>query len=266
MSELADKLDKLLSHKQSVNLQVYTLGKFEVYRAEELISAKGWGRDRTIQLFQYLVTARSRRAMHKESILDRLWESDNDQHFKIAMHGVNKTLEPNRESRTDPKYIIRQGVTYQLNLNDIWIDVEELDQCIELGNASLDIDEESASKAYRHAIGLYEGIYLPNRIYEDWSSDERERVQMMVLGAIVNLGELVLKSNPLESIRLADQALQIDRTWEEAYRIKMEAYLTKGNRPMVIKTYNQCKEVLEEDFGIEPLPETQTIFEKIMSL
>ncbi|PSR11222.1 MAG: transcriptional regulator, partial [Bacteroidetes bacterium] len=76
----------------------------------------------------------------------------------------------------------------------------------------------------------------------------------------------LLASNPLESIRLAQQALLIDHTWEDAYRIQMKAYLQKGNRPMAIKTFQTCEQVLDEEFGILPLPETRNLWKAIMSV
>ena len=231
-----------------------------------MLSNKDWGRDKTIQLFQFLLTARHRRALHKEQIVDQLWEEiDNaNQTFKVAMHGINKTLEPNRKSRTPPKYIQRQGITYRLNLEEIWLDAAALEIYIKLGNEALLQTPSNAIQAYQKAIDLYKGIYLPNRLYEDWSSAERERIQLLVLNTIISLGELLVKKNPLESIRLAQEALLIDTTWEEAYRLQMEAYLQKGNRPMAIKTYRKCESVLEKEFGIAPLPETKTLLKNCL--
>ena len=57
-------------------------------------------------------------------------------------------------------------------------------------------------------------------------------------------------------------ATNSDQT-QSTYRIQMEAYLEKGNRPMAIKTYQTCEKILEEEFGIEPLPETQLLLRKI---
>lgn len=265
MNELEQKISTLLEHKNSAEIRVQTLGGFQVWRGDEVISPKEWGRDKTIQLFEFFVTARHRRGLHKEQIVDRLWEESTDQNFKVALHGINKTLEPHRKSRTEPKYISRQGLTYQLNLKEVWIDVQALEDFIEIGNISVLENPEIAKKAYREAVNLYHGIYLPNRLYEDWSSAERERIQVLVLNAFIALGELLVEENPVESIRLAQKALQIDSAWEDAYRIQMEAYYEKGNRPMAIKTYRQCEEVLEEEFGVKPLPETRKLLEKITS-
>lgn len=270
MIAIEDQIESLLAKRASVTIQVQTLGNFQVWRSDEPVSSKEWGREATTQLFQFLVTNRHRHGLHKEQIIDRIWGDvdmkSGQQYFKVALHGVNKILEPDRKSRSESKYIIRQGATYQLKLEDVWVDVEALDQFIALGNQSLVENTKLARKAYREALDLYQGIYLPNRLYEDWSSEERERIQLLTLGAFISLSELLIKENPLESVRLTQQALQIDNTWEDAYRIQMEAYLEKGNRPMAIKTFQQCERVLEEEFGIEPLPETRRLFRKIKDI
>lgn len=265
-----DIITNIQTKKDAASLQVQTMGIFQVWREGELIGPKEWGRDKSMQLFQFLITSRHHRALHKEQIIDRIWEDIDmkagEQNFKVAQHGMNKALEPNRKSRTEPKYITRQGVTYQLNLSEIWIDTDALEQYISIGNQLLSENAAIAIKAYRAAIDLYHGTYLPNRLYEDWSSGERERLQVLVLGAFINLSELILETQPMESVRLCQQALLIENTWEDAYRIQMEAYLKKGNRPMAIKTYRQCEQVLDKEFGVKPLPETKALYQKIIHL
>jgi len=267
MSQAAELLQSLVQTKENSEIQIETFGQFNVYRKGELITPKEWGRDRTTQLLQFFVTARNRRALPKEQIADRIWEDvagkSIDQTFKVALHGINKNLEPNRKSRTEPKYMIRQGMTYQMNTQAMWLDVEVFEQLVKLGNEQLGADESISKDAYKNAIDLYKGVYLPSRAYEDWTSSERERLQLLALGAIITYAELLVKDNPLESIRLSQQALQIDHAWEDAYRVQMEAYFNKGNRPMAIKTYKKCEKILDEEFGIGPLPETKALLSKI---
>ncbi len=269
MDSIELQISALINHRNSAAIQVQTLGIFQVWCDGVLIPTKNWGREATLQLFQYLVTARHRGSLRKEQIIDRIWEDLDGkagaQNFKVALHGLNKALEPNRPTRTEPKYILRQGVTYQLNLSDIWIDVDAVENFIALGNQALDPHPQLAETAYREALALHQGAYLPNRLYEDWSSEERENIQVLTLGAMVTLGELLLESNPMESIRLSQQALQIDHAWEDAYRVQMAAYFQKGNRPQAIKSFQKCKAVLEEEFGIGPLPETKKLLELIKS-
>ena len=263
-----NQLQTLLDKQQSAQIKVQTLGNFHVWKGGQLLSSKDWGRDKSVQLFQFFVTARHRKALHKEQILDRLWEEDGekgDQTFKVALHGLNKALEPDRKSHSEARYISRIGLAYQLNVEDMWIDADVFENLIAIGNQTFLEQPILAQTAYRMAISLYQGAYLPDRIYEDWSCDERERLQVLALGAFTTLSELIIQDNPMESIRLSQQALLIDAAWEDAYRIQMEAYFIKGNRPMAIKTYQQCEKVLDEEMGIDPLPETQKLYKKIIN-
>jgi DNA-binding SARP family transcriptional activator len=258
----------LRSKYEQAPVRVQTLGNFQVWREGEVVTKKDWGRDKTIQLFQFFVTARHRKAMHKEQIMDRLWEEDGesgDQNFKVALHGVNKVLEPNKKSHAEARFVLRQGLTYQLNTEEIWIDSDALESYIAIGNQAFVSDPMLAQTAYREALALQKGSYLPDRIYEDWSCDERERLQVLILGALITLAGMLVQDNPMESIRLSQQALLIDTAWEDAYRIQMEAYLQKGNRPMAIKTYQQCEKILHDEMGIQPLPETRKIYQQILS-
>ncbi|WP_397447249.1 bacterial transcriptional activator domain-containing protein [Polaribacter sp. R77954] len=266
MLDFLQQLNELNSFCKNALIRIETLGNFVVWRNQQKIENKEWGRDKTIQLLQYLVSYRQRNALHKEKIMDSLWEDWNDRDFKVALHGINKTLEPNRPSRTEPIYIIRQGVSYQIDLEKVWIDVEALEKYIIIGNKSFGCDNQIAKQAYQNAIQLYKGSYLPNRIYEDWTSEEREKSQLLILGAYITLAEILLDENPLESIRLAQNALNIDSAWEDAYRIQMKAYIAKGNRPQAIKTYMKCEVILEEEYGISPLPETKKLLQEIESI
>ncbi|MFN4147827.1 MAG: BTAD domain-containing putative transcriptional regulator [Runella sp.] len=263
---LEERLQAIETHQKNARIHVQTLGSFQVWREGIAVSPKEWGRSKTVELFEFLITNRHRKALHKEQILDRLWEEDletGDPVFKVALHGINKVLEPNRKSHADTQYITRQGLAYQLNLEMLWVDADALEAYIAIGNQALIEHPDLAQRAFRKAIDLHSGIYLPDRLYEDWPCDERERLQVLTLGAMVTLSELLLHENPLESVRLTQQALLIDPTWEDAYRIQMQAYFQKGNRPMALKTYEQCEKVLKAEFGITPLPETRQLYQKI---
>ncbi|MGB6154235.1 MAG: bacterial transcriptional activator domain-containing protein [Pricia sp.] len=265
-TELQIQLAEYRRFQLEAPIKFQTLGQFALWRDGEKVSSKDWGRDKTVQLIQYLISYRNKHALHKEHIMDHLWEDGDDRDFKVALHGINKVLEPNRPSRTEAKYVERQGVTYQLNLDLVWIDTDAIEKYIMLGNKALDSLSDIAQEAYENAIKLYQGAYLPNRIYEDWSSEEREKIKILILGALVNLAELVVIANPMESVRLTQQAIAIEPTWEDAYRIQMQAYIAKGNRPQALRTYQKCADILQGEYGIAPLPATKNLLKEIEAI
>ncbi len=270
MSLPENHIETILKRKEETPLKIDTLGYFQVMLQNQIIPDSQWKRDIAVQLFQFFITIRNQRALHKEQIIYQLWgdvsQEAGSRNFKAALHNILKVIEPDKPSRSPSQYIIRQGLTYRFNKEAIWIDIDCLDELITFGNQELHQNPSLAATAYQHAAELYQGIYLPNRIYEDWAAEERERIQVLVLGAMMTLAKFKIKENPMESIRLAKRTLSIDATWEDAYRIQMEAYMEEGNRPMAVRAYRQCQQILQKEFEIDPLPETKALFKKISEI
>ncbi|MFK7908876.1 MAG: BTAD domain-containing putative transcriptional regulator [Chitinophagales bacterium] len=270
MNPIENPIETILKRKEETTLRIETLGYFQLALKDQILPDSQWKRDIAVQLFQFFITIRNQRSLHKEQIIYRLWGNVSPEagsrNFKAALHNILKVIEPNKPSRSPSEYIIRQGLTYRFNKEQVWIDIDCLDELIIFGNQHLKENPKLAATAYQHATELYQGIYLPNRIYEDWAAEERERIQVLVLGAMMTLAKLKVKENPMESIRLAKRTLSIDSTWEDAYRIQMEAYMEEGNRPMAVRAYRQCQQILQKEFEIDPLPETKALFRKISEL
>lgn len=261
----SSSIDQLIQSKDTKSLVVNTLGTFEVYLDNKNISRKTWGRDKTVQLFQFLLANYSRMALHKEKIIDRIWEdigSDND--FKVALHGLNKVLNPNKKNRSESRFIIRQGQTYHLDMQNVWLDTHVFQELVKIGNQSVQDQPQKAIKAYQNALNLYHGSFLPERVYEDWSSAERERLQLLAMNTYISLGNLIINEQTDEVIRLMEEALSIDPLWENAYRLKMKAFMINGNRPQAILTFHKCEDILKEEFNVSPLPETKTLYKNII--
>ncbi|MBU0490709.1 MAG: bacterial transcriptional activator domain-containing protein [Chloroflexi bacterium] len=247
-------------------LRVQTLGGFCVWRDGVEIAPTAWGREKALHLFQFFVTVRGQ-YLHKEQIIDRLWPDldleRGDRDFKVALNAVSSVLEPARRPRTELRFVQRRELAYGLNTAETWIDADAFEAAVAAGNRALPGDVAAAIAHYRTAIDLYAGDYLLERRYEDWSSAERERLQVLALGTMTTLADLLVNRSPLESVRLAQRVLATDPAWEAAYRTQMRAYMAQGNRPLALRTYQQCVEALDEEFRVEPLPETHELYEEI---
>lgn len=253
---------------QPAALRIQTLGSFRVWLRGKELDSPNWQREKALHLFQFFITMRRQGPLHKEDIINRLWpdldSEEGDRDFKVALYAVNKVLEPNRKPRTAPHFIQRFELTYGLNLDDVWIDADAFENAV--ATASQATDAEAAIAHHQEAVTLYQGDYLPERRYEDWCSFERERLQVLALGSMTALAELLVERSPLESIRLTQHVLTIDPVWENAYRTQMRAYLVQGNRPLAIKTYRRCVATLQQELNIDPLPETEALYRQIVNL
>lgn len=238
------------------------MGGLRAWRDGVEIPTSAWGREKALALFEFFITLR-RRPMQKEAIVERLWpelDADaGDRDFRVALNAMQKALEPDRGRRGESRFVRREGLAYALNMQMVSVDADVFEGLIAQASGLYLRDTLRAIEAYAHGVALYRGDYLPDRLYDDWSSAERERLQTLALGSMTRLASLLLTRDTLESLRLARRVIAIEPAWEDAYRVEMQAHLAQGNPAMAIKTYRECERVLRDEFGFEPLPETRSL-------
>ncbi|HYG59615.1 MAG TPA: bacterial transcriptional activator domain-containing protein, partial [Symbiobacteriaceae bacterium] len=250
-------------------LRLRTLGPFLVWRGRQEISAREWQREKARQLLQLFVTHR-RHLLQKEQVIELLWpEADADtafRDFKVALNALYNALEPNRTARSGSFYMLRQGSAYGLNLaSGFWLDADEFESLVSRGLAlGARGQEEEAVRQLRQALDLYQGDFLEDVPYEDWCTEERERLQVLYLRAAEWLAQYCSRLEDYQGcIHLCDCILARDPCWEEAYRLLMFSYYRIGNRAMAMRVYDKCALALEHELGIKPMPATQQLFDRI---
>jgi DNA-binding SARP family transcriptional activator len=251
-------------------LYVQTLGRFAVWQDGERLPDTAWKRDKARQLFQYLLTNRRRFKM-KEQMVDDLWpELDPgraDRDFKVALNALNDALQPNRPPRSLSAYLTRQGASYGLSSSaPLRIDTAEFESGLAAASRAERTGREQAITLYQGVLGLYHGDYLPETIYNDWASAERERLVALFLTGATRLAGLLYEEQAIvEMVIWAQRVIAIDPCWEEAYRLLMRGHMANGNRPLALRIYKQCRQALDEELGIEPMAETRRLYEQIVA-
>jgi LuxR family maltose regulon positive regulatory protein len=250
-------------------LRVQTLGDFRVWRGDEEIDARTWRRVKARQLFQLLLTYRGR-TMQREEIADILWPDLDPEaiqrHFKVALNALNRALEPERPPGSEPAYILRHSTTYGLRPGaDLWLDVDEFKRLIKEGDRCQD-DPQTSTDAYQCALDLYQGPYLQEALYEDWTSEERERLLALYLRTAEKLATARLAQGRFdETIEWSRRILAVDNCWERAYRLMMVAYARQGNRPRALRVFQACEETLRRELDTEPGPAIRRLGEQLSS-
>ncbi len=253
-------------------LRIQTLGMFRVWRDDTLLPNVVWKREKAQRLFQFFITLRLNDSHHllpKERIVYELWptldEQRADRDFKVALNALNDALEPDRPPRTLSQFIVRHGMAYGLNPEaTIRIDAEVFRTGLRNAARQERDDIDAAIDTYRDAIDRYAGDYLPDALYEDWASLERERMQTLYLSGAMRLATLLIRQDAYqEAIHLCQSVLMIDRYWEEAYRLMMISHALRGNRPLAMRVYTQCKDALADGLDLDPMPETTELYHRI---
>ena len=253
-------------------LRVQTLGGFRVWRGEVEVQPREWQRDTARRLFQLLLTERAR-WLQRDEILERLWSAappDAAQRdFKVALNAVYKALEPARPPDAPSAYVVREGTAYRLRPEvDLWLDVTVFEAEYEAGLRLLQAGQTDPGLArLGAALRLYEGDYLPDALYEDWSSEERERLLGQYLRGSDRLAEsLVERGRYDEGLAVCQRLIARDLCWERAYRLMMIAHARQGNRPLALRAYQRCVTTLRDELGVPPSPATTSLYHQIMQV
>lgn len=249
-------------------LQVHTLGVFQVWRGRDEVTTKAWRRKKARQLFQFFLTYRHH-MLERDQIIDMLWPDltpeGGQRDFKIAYSTLCRVLEPQRGRGAPSAYVLRDGTLYGLRPEaDLWLDVEAFEHLIAQGDQLFDEDRQAALDHYRQALVLYQGEYLAECRYDEWCSEERERLLTLYLQTADRLAHaLVEQSDWEEAIKVCQSILVQDNCWEQAYRIMMTGYVHLGHRTQALRTYRRCVNALQKELGVAPTTATTHLYQNL---
>lgn len=259
-------LTQIESHP-GYTLRIQALGQFKVWLGDKEVEERDWQRGKAKELLQLFITD-LRHILPKETIFQKLWpnldEKGAARDFKVALNALHNALEPSRKARATPFFVTRDGSAYGMNTNaQIELDTVEFEEWVNLGLE--EVDKDQAIVCLEKGLQFYKGEYLPERQYDDWCINERERLLVLFLrGAEKAAQAYVRKEEYDKAIDWCEKILENDRTWEEAYRLLMFCYYRKNNRPFAMKWYKKCCEVLEDELGVPPLEPTRHMYEMIL--
>jgi LuxR family transcriptional regulator, maltose regulon positive regulatory protein len=269
ISNLLDELGITnVTNHPGYTLRIQTLGKFRVWLGTNEVHESDWQRGKAKELLEFFVTRRNV-LIPKEELFSMLWsgldEKAASRDFKVALNALNNALEPNRKARSTPFFIQRVGSSYGLNPDSGYLlDIDEFESWIQAG-----LEEKESHKVIKclqRGLELYEGDYLPERRYDDWCLNERERLQVNFLRGAERMAQAYVQAGEYEkTIYWCEKIIEKDKTWEEAYRLLMFAYYHKNNRPQGLKWYKKCCEALEDELGVEPMTPTKQMYDMLLS-
>jgi LuxR family transcriptional regulator, maltose regulon positive regulatory protein len=247
----------------AAGLHIVTLGGFAVSTGGEHIGHARWHRPKVQQLFKYLLTARHH-AAHRDVLMDALWpDLPVDaawSNLKNAIYRLRRVLEPQLLPRQASRFLVAEGASYRLLLapQDRWDAADFLRQA------------EAAQRSYRDedfaaAVAFYGGDYLPDDIYEDWTIALRERLRSTYERLLLAWSEALAGRGAREqAIEVTEHLLHLDPSLETAHRALMGYYCGAGRRDRAVQQYRRCVLALQRELGIEPGPETQELYHRIL--
>lgn len=179
-----------------------------------------------------------------------------------ARRNLNRLLSYLRRQLPVPEMLVLQGEGVQLDLERCRSDVLDFQHLRRNHNPT---SLEQAAALVRG--DFLEGFELDGaREYERWVSESRLEIERALLHTLNALARLQLRAGHYEAaIATAHRYLNIDMLSEPMHVILLEAYAHIGNRTAAQHQYERLAITLESELGVSPLPETQALFQSILS-
>jgi DNA-binding SARP family transcriptional activator len=200
--------------------------------------------------------------------MDTFWpEADPEaarRNLHQAIYALRQTL---KIDSLDFQHIQFENDRYRFNpaLN-IWLDDEEFERHVAIGQKyeqSHALDKAMAE--YGIAEGLYQGDFLAEDLYEDWTQARRQNLWQTYLSVAYRLTQYYLdRGEYAATIALSQHILAMDNCQEEAHQTLMNCYLAYGQRHLALRQYQLCVQVLKTELELAPSAETQAIYHQIV--
>jgi len=222
--------------------------------------------DKSRRLFAFLVLY-SHRRFTRESLAANFWHCCDR---ALALKSLRAELWRMRRAIEDVGapdcfHVNRHEVGFDRAAVDS-IDLEEFETRIAPLSSSrgAELNELDARNVHR-AIALYRGDILED-VYDDWAIVHRERMREMYLQALeILICFYSANSAWCDAVSNAQTLLSLDPLREHIHRQLIRFHYLRGDRAAAMQQYDICRDLLEQELGVQPMAETQELYRSIVS-
>jgi DNA-binding SARP family transcriptional activator/predicted ATPase len=208
--------------------------------------------------------AETRDAQARDKLAGLLW-SDFPDHR--ARSNLRDTLSFLRRTPLAPYLEIgRRLVCFNSDL-PYWMDTAEFLQVME---QPADVRKSDPS-SLEAAIALYQGEFLMGfqlpkaALFEEWVTFQREHMHLLAVEALQQLVEFDIDAGGSEAgISYACRVLTLEPWREKNYRNLMLLLILKGEYHDALKRYEQCRQMLNDELGVDPSRDTLILHQNIL--
>jgi DNA-binding SARP family transcriptional activator len=250
-----------------ITIFVHLLGRFHVHLRDNKplrLCSNRKGR----ALFMLFVSHQGQR-FHRETLLDLLWQEEDPAiavgKLHVAVSRLRRALI--RAGLGEDPLIFDQS-HYSLNKYiEVISDLSSFQSHAASGRELETRGEiKRAVQAYVAAHSLYQGPFLEDVVDEDWPLTLRTQCEGTLLQILDRLSYWNFKKNQyLECANYCRQLIEVDDLREDIYRRLMLCLSHTGRRNQALRCYHELQKMLNVELGVEPMRETQVLFNAILN-
>jgi DNA-binding SARP family transcriptional activator len=249
-------------------LRIYLTGEVSVERGERLLrEADLAGRQGRLALV-YLVSERER-AVTQSELAELLWPDSLPPSWPVALSAVISKLRQKLGTLgLDRDRIIANAFRcYEFRPPaETWIDLEAAADAVHQAEGAVQANQPQA--AYGPSLIATTIARRQFLVGEDapWVMTRRERIRSILVRALDCRVEALLWNGELAlALDQARAAVELEPFRESGYRRLMQVLVKQGDRAEAIRVYQQCRQRLEDELGVSPSAETESLRQALLA-
>jgi len=241
------------------SLRIYALGQPQVLLDSRAVTNADWITSTTKELFFCLLDCPE--GLRKEQIGAIFWP----EHSPQKLNGIFRSTMYRLRRAVFPESVVYGDGIYSFNRQgNYWLDVERFEELLVQAEALGEANREAKMALLSQAVESYRGDYLEG-FFSDWCLVRRENLRVKYITALSTLGDLCLATQEYATaLQFYNRILVSDPYQERAYRQAIQCYARMGDRASAIRKYQECVEVLREGLGLDPMPETEELYQQLI--
>jgi DNA-binding SARP family transcriptional activator len=248
------------------DIEIRLFGGFEI-RCDDAI-VRRFESQKARGLLAYLAMHRDQ-TLSREQIATLMW-SDKDE--SSARRNLRQVLYSLRAAFADVDLgaDLLAGEAQMVGLHpdlDIWVDVTDFEQAIEGGLEGGEPNSQQLGRAARLYVGDFlSGFFVRDcPPFEEWLVTTQERLRESALETFHTLVTSCLQRGESRmGIHYARRLLAIDPLSERAHRQLMRLYAQSSRRTRALAQFEELRNLLNQELGVEPLAETTALYQSIL--
>jgi len=196
---------------------------------------------------------------HRDQIIDALWPDQPPE------QGRNRLWRAAADARNHlgETILTRERDHYQLDRSQISIDLDQLENL--LSELSQSDETKNQLPRLKHALALFTGEPLAGSDLP-WAENEQRHLHAIQLELFERTAQAHLaSSNASQALASAEEGLAHEPYNEKLARLAMQAEATLGLRSAVINRYDNLRQLLDQQLGLQPHRETRALYRQLLS-
>ncbi|WP_433791876.1 AfsR/SARP family transcriptional regulator [Actinoplanes sp. CA-252034] len=200
-----------------------------------------------------VLAARHDRIQSKDALADSVWGDDlPGNHVAALEHYVSvirRRLQPDGSSAN--WFIVTRSGGYLFDTARAGLDLADLRALIRRLDAPTPGSPERLA-VHADILTLARQLPFPEDPYAEWAEPVRTEVQVAAVNALLQHAAATLADDPARSLRLAQEAIELNPFLESGYRAAMTAAIAMERQDDALRIYERCRQLLDEELGVSP--------------